>query len=151
MKKILLLTATLFVASVFAGCEKNEERTAQTIFVHIADSNGHIVTNKPTNTAVFFFKDNGKEIDYTTSLPISDGYKLTYTDGTYSDEAVIYDSGQPGVYTFENVPNGQYILWVHYYPYSFGWQSSKKIIVNNDSHLMVETKVFRGEGRYEEW
>lgn len=150
MKKILLLAIMAATASLY-GCNKDEERTAQTIFVHIADYDGHIVTINPNNTAVFFFKDNGKDIDYTASNPSLNDLKLTYTDGSYSDEAAIYDSGKPGVYTFENVPNGQYILWVHYYPYSSGWQSSKKIIVNNDSHLMIETKVFKGGSRYEEW
>lgn len=150
MKKILLLATTVALFGL-CGCEKNEERTAQTIFVHIADSDGHIVTINPNNTAVFFFDDSGKEIDYTASSPLYNDHKLTYTDGTYSDEAAIYDGGKPGVYTFENVPNGQYILWVHYYPYSTGWQSSKKIIVNNDSHLTTETKVFKGENSYEEW
>lgn len=150
MKKISIL-ATMVAALGLFSCENNEERAAQTIFVHFADDNGGIITLNPNNTAVFFFNDNGKDIDYTSSNPSFNDHKLTYTDGTYSEEAVIYDSGEPGVYRFENVPNGQYILWVHYYPYSTGWQSSKKIVVNNDSHLMIETKVFKGGSRYEEW
>lgn len=150
MKKILLML--LLTALVFTGCKKDDdERTSQTIFVHLVDSDGALKTVNPENSAVFFFEDNGKAIDYSKSNPSLNDGKLTYTDGTASLKAKIMDSRKPAVYTFENVPNGKYILWVHYYPYSTGTHSSKKLTVNENSHLKIENKAFKSSSRYEEW
>lgn len=151
MKKLLLL---IMFVTAFVGCEKEDSaRTEQTIFVHLSDRDGSLITLKPENTAVFFFEDNGKAIDYSKSNPTLDKGKLTYTDGTLSLQAKIMDYGKPAIYTFENVPNGKYILWVHYYPYSFGIHSSKSLTVNEDSHLRIENKIFRQQdaGSYESW
>lgn len=150
MKKILLIMVA--AALVFTGCSKDDdERTKQTILLHLNSSSGKLITLNPENTAVFFFEDNGKAIDYSKSNPSRDDGKLTYTDGTLSSMAKIVDSGKPAVYTFENVPNGKYILWVHYFPYSFGVHSSKQLIVTENSHLKIETKVFKTGTGYEEW
>lgn len=149
MKKILLMMVLGVLA--ITGCKKDDQRTAQTIFVHFAESDGKLITLNPKNTAVFFFEDNGKAIDYSKSNPSLDDGKLTYTDGTLSPAAKIVDSSKPAVYTFENVPNGKYILWVHYYPYSFGVHSSKQLIVTENSHLKTETKAFKTSTGYEEW
>lgn len=115
MKKILLMMAVA-TFTLLTGCSKDDgERTSQTIFVNIVDSDGALVTLNPENSAVFFFEDNGKAIDYSKSRPSYNGGMLTYTDGTFSTKAKIMDSDKPAIYTFENVPNGKYILWVHYY------------------------------------
>ncbi len=150
MKK-LLLSLMVIVCAASAGCSNDdEERTAQTIFVHLKDKNGQLIELNVENTAVFFFEDNGKAINYTLSNPSLNDGKLTYTDGTMSENAKFKASGR-AVYTFENLPNGSYILWVHYFPYSFGTQSSKRIVVSERSHLSVEEKIFRTGDRYEEW
>lgn len=151
MKKILLMMAVA-TFTLLTGCSKDDgERTSQTIFVNIVDSDGALVTLNPENSAVFFFEDNGKAIDYSKSRPSYNGGMLTYTDGTFSTKAKIMDSDKPAIYTFENVPNGKYILWVHYYPYSTGTNSSKKFIVNENSHLKIEEKTFKSGLMYEEW
>ncbi|MEG1075728.1 MAG: hypothetical protein RSD89_01340 [Mucinivorans sp.] len=153
MKKILLLIICVAMF-IFTGCKKNDKddaRTQQTIFLHLENSSGEPITLKPNNTAVFFFEDNGKSIDYSKSNPSVNDGKLTYNDGTLSSKAKISDSGKPAVYTFENVPNGKYILWVHYYPYSTGVRSSKQLVVNENSHLKIEAKIFKASSGYEEW
>lgn len=148
MKKLLLLfTACLLV---FSGCKKDEERTEQTILVHLMSNDGKLITLKPENTAVFFFEDNGKAIDYTKSKSSIDDGKLTYTDGSMSSKVKIMDIGK-AVYTFENVPNGKYILWTHYFPYSVGVHSSKQLTVTESSHMTIEKKIFKDNSGYEEW
>lgn len=153
MKKILLLM--VLTAFVFTGCKKDDkkddERTSQTILLHLKDSDQGLITVNPKNTAVFFFEDNGKAVNYLESNPSLDDGKLTYTDGTLSSEAKIVGSGKV-VYTFENVSNGKYILWVHYFPYSKGTHSSKQLVVTEDSHLKIEEKIFKsGSASYQEW
>lgn len=150
MKRFLLFIVTIPILT-FLGCSKDDDaRTAQTILVHLKNSDDKLITLNVENTAVFFFEDNGKQIDYTVSNPSLNDGKLTYIDGTTSMQAKITGSGK-AVYTFENIPNGKYILWVHYFPFSFGTQSSKQLIVSEGSHLKIETKIFRSSNKYEEW
>lgn len=150
MKKILLLM--VLTALVFTGCKKeDDERTKQTILLHLKNSSGKLITLNPENTAVFFFEDAGKAIDYSKSNPTLNYGKLTYADGTLSSKVKFFDSGKSAVYTFENVPNGKYILWVHYFPYSFGVHSSKQLVVTENSHFKIEAKVFKTSFGYEEW
>ena len=139
MKKILLFC---LMALTLVGCSKDdEEATAQTFFVNAyytysdyPDYGNRIADN----TFVGLYEDNGNDIGSvkTTSLSIYDTNEnelsLKYTS-----------SSSNGINTFEGIPNGNYVLLVVHYPYTYTrYYSYKKITVNKSYNYTTEKIVF---------
>ncbi|HHT23045.1 MAG TPA: hypothetical protein GXZ87_07010 [Bacteroidales bacterium] len=141
MKKLSLI---LIVLAMFA-CKKDEPITEHSFFVDIKEK--WSANDEPTyvgqmKTVTFIFKDNGKEIDYEkTTTNIRTDQKLYFKDGTSLKEE--FSSIDP-IMTFENVPDGNYVIWV-FFKYSdfFSFQSSTKITVSESTHLKQHVKIFR--------
>lgn len=149
MKKITTALATLLLLLLFSGCSKEETPAEQTFFVNTyytyseyPDYGEHIASP----TMVMLFEDNGNEIDterisaFDPTLYDTAGneLQLRYTSPTTS-----------GINTFENIPNGRYIILAIYLTY----HSYKKIQVDYDYRATTEKIVFdksKGSG-YQEW
>ncbi len=153
MKKLLLLA---MVVLAFTGCSKDDEPTEQTFFVNVFNktSTGEEVAEK---AFLYLFTNEGKQVDTkesAMSVPF-DGV-ITYTDGTTA-KPVYATKFQVGVFNLENIPNGEYNLWVTSMVYSYSYSSCKKISVNYDYRGTTEKKTFLREDdgiglyHYEAW
>ena len=150
MRKILLLT---FVATAlaFSGCSKdnNDDDIQQTFFVHLYKTylwNGvYDQEELIDNGFVYLFDANGKTVDDEKSkITVVKNGEITYSDGSTS-KPVQVTKFSPGIFTFENIQNGNYLIWATYNP--MGWarfySSYKSIVVNSDISNTTEKKVFK--------
>ena len=165
MKKILFMLPIMVTLLLFTSCSKDEGSESQTFFVNVytqAESiydDGNTEKKLVEDANVYLFKSDGGEIDTQKSAEsIANSSVLTYTDGTTSKQAEYKITNNPGVFNFENISNGQYVLWVEYnFGYGVTYHSSKAINVNNDYRGKTEEKVFitsisdKGFYRYQNW
>ena len=163
MKKVLFLLPLLAVLFVFSGCSDDEEGDgAQTFFVNVySKAYGSELEKDLVNKAfVYLYQNENKSIDSQKSAEsvVNDGI-LTYSDGTTSSKPKYATDIQPGVFNFENVENGNYVLWV-VYMLDYGgvtYSSYKNITVNYDYRGTTEEKVFitsmsdTGFYRFQNW
>ncbi|MCS3200595.1 hypothetical protein [Candidatus Bacteroides intestinigallinarum] len=90
---------------------------------------------------------------------VADDGVITYTDGSKSSKPKYATKYQSGVFNIENMPNGEYILWVTDMNEYGGacYSSYKKISVNESYRGTSEKKVFlrtaqdRGLYLYQNW
>lgn len=134
-----MLLAGLFM---IASCSGEKESSEQTFFVNVYytysdyESYGERVAETAT---VALFEDTGKEIDPERTSTFS--LELYDTDGNALP--MRYIKGTTGINTFENVQNGNYILFALYAPYTYvRYHSYKRITVNGDYNGNVEKIVF---------
>ena len=165
MRKVLFL---LVMAAVFVACSKDDDDKEQTFFVQVYsswDGGNPEIWGEPTEelvkkAAVYLFQNENKSIDTDKSAKsvISEG-KITYSDGSLSLSSKYTTNFQSGVFNLENIPNGNYILWVIYMTEYGGrcYSSYKAINVNYDYRGTMEKKVFHtsmsdtGLNIFEEW
>ena len=162
MNKFLLLALAVLMPLWFVGCSDDEGSDSQTFFVNVyfkygfEDDSDKELANQ---AFVYLYSDEGKSIDTEESAEsaVKDGV-LTYSDGSVSEKPKYATDFQPGVFNFENVENGNYVLWVVYmYDYAgICYSSYKKIIVNEDYRGTTEEKIFTYEEgldtyRFQEW
>lgn len=154
MKKVLVLIIGVLA---FIGCSKDEDvRVKQSFFVDVKEQysqskDAEYITKG--NVFVFLFEDKGGDIDYkATTFGFSTNPRLTYADGT---EVKYKEMENGSVVTFEDIPDGNYILWVYYEPGMLVYHSSMKLTVNEDTHLKRFTKVFKTDSDtnfgYQDW
>lgn len=155
MRKILTLIALI---AIFCGCSKDDEKDGprkQTFFVNVYEQYSASLSKKFAEpSTVFLYKDIGKTINYReSSSSVKIDNKLTYADGTTSEKYNYTSNSVTGVNTFKSIPNGEYILWVTYAPYSFLIKSSSKTItVHSKMNLKTEELIFTGaDFGYREW
>ena len=150
MRKILLLT---FVATAlaFSGCSKdnNDDDIQQTFFVHLYKTylwNGvYDQEELIDNGFVYLFDANGKTVDNEKSkITVVKNGEITYSDGSTS-KPVQVTKFSPGIFTFENIQNGNYLIWATYNPMGGArfYSSYKSIVVNSDISHTTEKKVFK--------
>lgn len=158
MKKVLLLLALLPILTT--SCSKDDETTEQTFFVNVYTKWENNEEEISKNTALYIFPDENKNIDNGQSaISVTDDGVITYSDGSKSGKPVYATKFQSGVFNIENMPNGEYILWVtHMREYGgICYSSYKKISVNYDYRGKSEKKVFlitsqdRGLNIYQNW
>lgn len=166
MRKILFLLPLLAALFVFSGCsDDGEESGAQTFFVNVYSKANSIYGDETekelVNKAfVYLYQNENKSIDNSKSAEsvAVDGV-LTYSDGTTSSKPKYATGTQPGVFNFENIENGNYVLWV-VYMLDYGgvtYSSYKNITVNYDYRGTTEEKVFTtsmsdtGFYRFQNW
>ena len=143
MKKILLLLAILPILTT--ACSKDDESTEQTFFVNVYTKWENNEEEISKQAFVYIFANENKSIDNAKSAESS---KPKY--------ATKYQSG---VFNIENMPNGEYILWVTDMNEYGGacYSSYKKISVNESYRGTSEKKVFlrtaqdRGLYLYQNW
>lgn len=146
MKKLLLMVLVIFLPVIaFTSCSKDDEPTEQTFFVNVYSKWETGEETLVKDAFVYLFSNENKSIDNQNSAysVVSDG-TITYTDGSKSSAPKYATKFQSGVFNLENIPNGEYILWVTY-KVAVGarfYSSYKKIVVNNDYRGAIEKKVF---------
>lgn len=163
--KRLLLFCCILVAMI--SCSDSEPKE-QTFFVNVytlyEESNPEIWGEPKEELAkkafLYIFQNNGKEIDANKSLVsvIEDG-KITYSDKNVSKTPIYATNFQSGVFNLENIPNGNYILWVTYMTEYGGkcYSSYKPIKVDYSYRGTMEKKVFHispddiGYRFFQEW
>lgn len=150
MKKLIIMLAAMLPLFVFSACSDDEDggSGSQTFFVNVYSKYGFEDESDKelVNQAfVYLYSDEGKSIDTEESAEsvVKDGV-LTYSDGSDSEKPKYSTGFQPGVFNFENIENGNYILWVVYmYDYAgICYSSYKKIAVNEDYRGTTEEKIF---------
>lgn len=165
MNKMLFMLPVMVTLFVFTSCSKEDGGESQTFFVNVytqAESiydDGNTEKKLVDDANVYLFKSDGKNIDTQKSAEsIANTSVLTYIDGTTSKQAEYKISNNPGVFNFENISNGQYVLWVEYnFGYGVTYHSFKDINVNNDYRGKTEEKIFitsisdKGFYRYQNW
>lgn len=111
MKKILLLLAILPILTT--ACSKDDESTEQTFFVNVYTKWENDEEEISKQAFVYIFTDENKSIDNSKSAePVVDDGIITYTDGSKSAKPKYATKYQSGVFNIENMPNGEYIIWV---------------------------------------
>lgn len=162
MKKLLIMLAAMLPLFAFVGCSDDEGNGVQTFFVNVYSKYGFEDDSDKelANQAfVYLYSNEGKNIDTEESAEsvVKDGV-LTFSDGSVSEKPKYATDFQPGVFNFENVENGRYVLWVVYmYDYAgICYSSYKNITVNEDYRGTTEEKVFTYEEgldryRFQEW
>ena len=144
MKKFLLLLVTLplFITS----CSKDDESNEQTFFVNVFSKWEDSKEEIAKEALVYIFPNENKDIDNSKSAKsvIDDGV-ITYSDGSTSAKPKYATKFQQGIFNFENISNGEYVLWVVYMTEYGGrcYSSYKKINVNYDYRGKSEKKVFQ--------
>ena len=143
MKKFLFLLAILpmFITS----CSKDEESNEQTFFVNVYTKYEDSEEKLAEKAFVYIFTNENKAIDNNVSkVSVVDDGVITYADGSKSSKPKYATKFQAGVFNIENMPNGEYVLWVTYMTEYGGrsYSSYKKISVNNDYRGKSEKKVF---------
>lgn len=161
MKKVLLLLAILPILTILTtACSKDDESTEQTFFVNVYTKWENYEEELSKKAFVYIFDNENKNIDNSKSAEsVADDGIITYTDGSKSSKPKYAIKYQPGVFNIENMPNGEYILWVtHMNEYGGACYSSyKRISVNEDYRGANEKKVFqitsldRGLYLYQNW
>lgn len=158
MKKVLLLLAILPILTT--ACSKDDESTEQTFFVNVYTKGENSEEELSKKAFVYIFANENKSIDNSKSAEsVADDGVITYTDGSKSSKPKYAIKYQPGVFNIENIPNGEYILWVTHMNEHGGacYSSYKKISVNEDYRGASEKKVFlitsedRGLYFYQNW
>ncbi len=153
MKKIIMM---LCLIALITGCEKENESLSQTLMTNVSytySSQPDYKSKLSNNAFVFVFKDNGNEVDNvksTTSI-ILDGV-LTYKDGTLSDSPIRLS--EQSVNTFENIPNGNYIIWVAHIPYALTYKtSSTNVTLKANDGIVIKNVVLDmdEENGYQLW
>lgn len=154
MKKLLFLFCFMhFILS----CEKDDSLNVHDIIINVSYKYGERPDFKPrlaTNSIVMIFLDEGKQIDYENTSLLYD-MSITFTDGTKSQKFEYISNNTTGVNTFENVPNGGYILAAVYKPYDFiEYYTIKKVAISkDDSPLLIHDvtlDIDKGLG-YQPW
>lgn len=143
MKKILFFLAVLPLLTT--ACSKDNEANEQTFFVNVYTKWGNNEEQISKNTFLYIFANEKKEIDTNQSaISVPNEGVITYTDGSHSGKPTYATRYQAGVFNIENMPNGEYILWVtHMQEYGGARYSSyKRITVNEDYRGASEKKVF---------
>lgn len=158
MKKVLLLLAILPILTT--ACSKDDESTEQTFFVNVYTKGENSEEEISKQAFVYIFANENKSIDNSKSAEsVTDDGVITYADGSKSPKPKYATKYQSGVFNIENMPNGEYILWVTHMN-EFGgacYSSYKKISVNEDYRGASEKKVFlitsedRGLYFYQNW
>lgn len=141
MKKTFLM---LSLIALITGCEKENESLTQTLMVNVSytySSNPDYGDKLSDKAFVFIFKDNGKEVDNEESdNSVIFDLKMTYKDGTKSDSPI--RSSESSVNTFEDVPNGNYIIWVAHIPYAATVKTtSTKVSLKPNDDLVIKKVV----------
>lgn len=158
MKKFLFVLA--FLPMFITSCSKDDEASEQTFFVNVYTKWENSEEEIAKKASVYIFANENKSIDNTKSaISVVDDGVITYTDGSTSSKPQHATKIQSGVFNIENIPNGEYILWVTSMNEYGGacYSSYKKINVNNDYRGASEKKVFqitsqdRGLYFYQNW
>ena len=137
----------MFSIILLTSCNKEDEPTNQTFFVNVFTQYGEDrdedIVGEIDNAHVYLFANSSKTIDKKESFySIYEDGELIYTDGTKAK--YLYKSPSTlGINTFEDIPNGDYILAVSLVTYgrTVG-VSHKPIEVNYDYRVTTEKKVF---------
>lgn len=144
MKKILLLLAIL--PMFMTSCSNDDESTEQTFFVNVYTKWEDSEEKVAKKAFLYIYENENKSIDNSQSTisVVNDGL-ITYTDRSKSSKPKYATKFQSGVFNIENMPNGEYILWVTYMEEYGGrtYSSYKTINVNQDYRGKSEKKVFQ--------
>lgn len=144
MKKILLLLVLL--PMFMTSCSNDDEPTEQTFFVNVYTKWEDSEEKVAKKAFLYIYENENKSIDNSQSTVsvVNDGL-ITYTDGSKSSKPTYATKFQSGVFNIENLPNGEYILWVTYMEEYGGrtYSSYKAINVNHDYRGKSEKKVFQ--------
>jgi len=140
MKKYISI---FFALILFISCSKDDEPISQTFFVNAYYTYSDYANygNKIASPSmVMLYQDNDKVID-STKINSFDP-KLYDINGT--ELSLKYTSTTTtGINTFENIPNGKYVVLVIYYPYTYvRYYSFKKITVNYNYRASTEKILF---------
>lgn len=158
MKQVLLLLVLLPLLTT--ACSKDEESSEQTFLVNVYTKWENEEEELSKNALLYIFANENKSIDTNQStVSVTEDGVITYTDGSKSSTPVYATKYQPGVFNIENMPNGEYILWVTHMKDYGGvcYSSYKKISVNENYRGASEKKVFllssedRGLNIYQNW
>lgn len=141
MRKVILFC---ILALSLISCSKDNEPMEQTFFV-----NAYYTYSKypdygeriADNTFVALFEDNGNEIDVENIGTLSSPSLFDTTGKELSLRRV--STSTNGINTFNNIPNGKYVILAIHHPYStIRFYSFKKININYDYRGTTEKIVF---------
>lgn len=117
MKKFLLLFAAIACAA-FVGCSKDDDNDAQNVLVNVK-----LEGDLASPTLVMLYNNvSSADLDKEKSVSsLANSQKITLKDGTTTDATLSSAPNFTGVNTFNDVPNGKYLLIVYHKPdgYSF--------------------------------
>ena len=130
------------VSIIFFSCSKDDSVETHDVMVNVSyeysetPSYGQKIA-APSFTLIF--KDDGKTVDDSkSSTSAIYDVKLTFTDGTTSSPLYV-SSDYTGINTFKSIPNGKYIIWSTYKPYTFIAYSTynKVVITGKDNEILM--------------
>lgn len=140
MKNFVHFTFIISLLLVFSGCSKdNDEQTLMINTFYQYPTSPHLgkTIASPSLVVIYDYSTAAKFDKDLSRQSLKKMYRITLPDG--STPAPLYSSfpNTSGIYTFDNVKNGRYMIFVYFKPDGYDWSDYygyKEISVNSKSN-----------------